>query len=125
MDKILNTTTAITLTIGATVIPATLNNGKAAQSLISKLPYTVKLNRYECDYCGIMDAPFEYNENEIHNGWKNGDIDLAGIYFSILFTGEEKSQSHNNMVTMGSIDGDLSVVKDLGSEIEVIVDLAK
>lgn len=121
----MNTTTAVTLTIGNTIIPATLNNGKAAQSLISKLPYTVRLNRYECDYCGVMDAPFEYNKDEVHNGWKNGDIDLAGIYFSILFDGEENSQSHCNMVTMGRIDGDLSVVKNLGNAIEVTVKLSE
>ncbi|MBO1510317.1 cyclophilin-like fold protein [Metabacillus bambusae] len=71
MDKHVNETgTAVTLTVGDTVIPATLNNSKAAQDLISRLPYTITLNRYEYDYCGVMDDRFEYDEKDKHNGWK-------------------------------------------------------
>ncbi|MBO1510316.1 hypothetical protein [Metabacillus bambusae] len=56
---------------------------------------------------------------------KNGDIDLAGSYFSILFDGEEVSGSYENMITLGRIDGDLSVIKSLGNTIKLTVELAK
>jgi hypothetical protein len=64
-------------------------------------------------------------KKDAHSGWKNGDIDLAGNYFSILFDGEEVSESYKNMITLGRIDGDLSVIKSLGNTINITVALAK
>jgi hypothetical protein len=119
--------TAVTLTVGDAVIPATLNDNKAAQDLISRLPYTITLHRYEYDYCGVMDNPLEYDKKDEHNGWKNGDIDFAvvGNYFSILFDGEEVSESYSNMITLGRIDEDLSVIKSLGNTIGITVALSE
>lgn len=119
--------TPITLTIGDTVIPATLNNSRSAKELISRLPYTVSLHRYSHDYCGVMDDPLSYDEADVHNGWMNGDIDFArdGNYFTILFEDEENSQQYGHQITMGKIDGPLSAVKNLGRDIEVKIELAK
>lgn len=119
--------TPITLTIGDTVIPATLNNSRSAKELISRLPYTVKLHRYSHDYCGVMDNPLSYDEADVHNGWLNGDIDFArdGNYFTILFEDEENSQQYGHQITMGKIDGPLSAVKKLGRDIEVRIELAR
>lgn len=119
--------TPITLTIGDTVIPATLNNSKSAKELISRLPYTVNLHRYSHDYCGVMADPLPYDEADVHNGWLNGDIDFArdGNYFTILFEDEENSQQFGHQITMGKIDGPLSAIKNLGRDIEVKIELAK
>jgi len=119
--------TPITLTIGDTVIPATLNNSKSAKELISRLPYTVNLHRYSHDYCGVMADPLPYDEADVHNGWLNGDIDFArdGNYFTILFEDEENSQQFGHQITMGKIDGPLSVIKNLGRDIEVKIELVK
>lgn len=119
--------TPITLTIGDTIIPATLNNSRSAKELISRLPYTVSLHRYSHDYCGVMDDPLSYDEADVHNGWMNGDIDFArdGNYFTILFEDEEKSQQYGHQITMGKIDGPLSAVKNLGRDIVVRIELAK
>jgi len=117
--------TAVILTVGNTAIPATLNNNKTAHDLISRLPYTITLQRYENDYCGIITDPFVYDKNDAHNGWKNGDIDLAGNHFSILFDGEEDSGSYSNMITLGRIDGDLSAIRSLGNTIKLTVSLAE
>lgn len=119
--------TPITLTIGDTVIPATLNNSTSAKELLSRLPYTVKLHRYSHDYCGVMADPLPYDEADVHHGWLDGDIDFArdGNYFTILFEEEENSQQFGHQITMGKIDGPLSAVKNLGSDIEVKIERAK
>lgn len=119
--------TAITLTVGDTVIPATLNNSKSAQELISRLPYTVTLHRYAHDYCGVMDEPLSYDENDVHHGWLNGDIDFArdGNYFTILFEDEERSQQFGHQITLGKVDGPLSAVMALGNTIEMTIERAK
>ena len=50
--------TKITLTVGAAVIPAVLNDSKSAKALIARLPYTVRLQKYAHDYCGVMQIVF-------------------------------------------------------------------
>jgi hypothetical protein len=57
------------MTIGDTVISATLNNSTSSKELISRLPYSVSLNRFSHDYCGVMKDPFKYDEKDVHNGW--------------------------------------------------------
>ena len=63
---------------------------------------------------------------DVHNGWMNGDIDFArdADYFTILFEDEEKSQQFGDQVTIGKVDGDLSVIKGLGSSIDILIQLA-
>ncbi|MCB2292358.1 hypothetical protein LGK95_02240 [Clostridium algoriphilum] len=119
--------TAITLTVGDTVIPVTLNNSTSSKELLSRLPYTVNINRYSHDYCGVMKDPLKYDEKDVHNGWMNGDIDFArdANYFTILFEDEEKSKIYGDQVNLGKVDCDLSVIKGLGSSIDVRIDLAR
>jgi hypothetical protein len=118
--------TAITLKIGNTVIPATLNNSTSSKELLSRLPYTVHLSRYSHDYCGVMEDPLKYDEKDVHYGWMNGDIDFArdGNYFTILFEDEEKSKIYGHQENLGKVDCDLSVIKGLGSSIDVLIELA-
>jgi len=113
----------ITLTVGDVKFRAALNNSKTAHDLISKLPYTIKLSRFEYDYGGILSEPLQFDEKDKHNGWINGEIAYAGNYFSILFDGEEQSQDYSNMITIGHIKDDLNIVKGLGQQIEVTVSL--
>ncbi len=124
--RVIENGTAITLTIGDTVMPATLNNSTTAKELISRLPYTVSLNRFSHDYCGVMEDPLKYDEKDVHNGWMNGDIDFArdANYFTILFEDEEKSQQFGDQVNIGKLDGDLSEIKGLGSSIDILIQLA-
>lgn len=118
--------TAITLKIGNTLIPATLNNSTSSKELLSRLPYTVHLNRFSHDYCGVMEDPLKYDEKDVHYGWMNGDIDFArdGNYFTILFEDEEKSKIYGHQVNLGKVDCDLSIIKGLGSSIDVLIELA-
>lgn len=113
--------TEVTLSVNGVDVKALFNNSKTAQDVLSKLPYTVKLSRYEFDYCGLIDSPLAFDEADKHNGWKNGDICLAGPYFTILFDGEEQSASHTGLVKMGEVTGDLSVIRNLSDSVELTV----
>ena len=119
--------TKVNIIIGDTSIPATFNNGKTAKALLARLPFTMKLHKYAHDYCGVMDNPLSYDEKDVHNGWKNGDIDFArdGNYFTILYEDEETSEQYGHQINIGKIDGPLSVIKNMPSDIELRIELAK
>ena len=119
--------TPITLTIGNTVIAATLNDCKASKDLLSRLPYTVKLRHFTHDYCGVMKEPLSYDEKDVHNGWMNGDIDFAtdGNYFTILYKDEDISQQFGHQVNLGVINAPLSVMDTLSDDITIKIELAK
>jgi hypothetical protein len=107
------------------VITGVLNDSDTAKALIEKLPYTIRLSRYTCDFCGVTeDLP--YHEEEVHNGWLNGDIDYAidAPYFTILFKGEEESEPYEYQVNIGVITSPISEIDALNGSYEVTVELA-
>ena len=117
--------TAVSLIIDDTVIPGVLNDSRSSRELISRLPYTVKLQRYAHDYCGVMDEPLPYDRSDLHNGWHNGDIAFAadGDYFTILYRDEEISQQFGNLVTLGRVEGSLAIMDSLNPEISVRMEI--
>ena len=117
--------TEITLTADGKTIPAVLNDSRAAQELISRLPVTVNLTRYEHDYCGVMDNPLPYQKEDLKNGWRNGEISFAadGSYFAILYKDEEISAQFGNLVTLGRLSEDPMVMETLPAQISLKIDL--
>lgn len=114
--------THVTFTIGKTVIPVTLNDSVSAKDLISRLPYTITLQRYPHDFCATMEDPLKYDPKDVHAGWMNGDVDFAltGPYFTILFENQKGSESFGrDQVNIGRIEGPLSQVADLHSDITI------
>lgn len=75
----------------------------------------------------MMDAPLPYKEEEVHNGWLNGDIDFAtdGEWFTILFGGEDESASHGFQVNIGKIDCPLEKISSLRGSYQVRIELAE
>jgi len=117
--------TPITVTVGGTVIPATLNDTLTARRFKDKLPFTITLQRYANDYCGTA-APLAIDESEQQNGWTNGDIGYFGGWFTILFDGQEHSHTHTGVMIIGRVDDDhLDTVRRLSGSITVTVDLAR
>jgi len=116
--------TEITLTIGKSEIPAILNDSKPSRKLKTMLPYTVRLQKYAHDYCGVMRA-LPYDQEELRNGWSNGDLAFAadGNYLAILYKDEEISQQYGNMVTLGKLTVEPSIMDSLDTEISVVVKL--
>ncbi|MGE4552269.1 MAG: cyclophilin-like fold protein [Desulfovibrionaceae bacterium] len=116
----------IRLVVGDTVIPAVLNGCRSARALMERLPYTIRLSRYEHDYCGVMDKALPYAPEDVHGGWRNGDIAfaLSGDYFAILYKDEEISEQYDGMVTLGALTGPLAVMDTLGGAISVTIESA-
>jgi len=125
--RVLEGGTKINMHFGNVVIPGTLNDSITAQDLISKLPYTVHVNRYSHDFCGVMNNPLKYREEDVHYGWLNGDIDFAtdANYFTILFEDEKKSEQFGYQVNIGKIDCKLSEISKLTGSYDVLIELEK
>lgn len=108
------------------VITGVLNDSETAQALIAKLPYTVHMNRYSHDFCGVTDD-LPYNEDEVHYGWLNGDIDYAidAPYFTILFKDEDISEQFGYQVNIGVVTSPLSDLDQLEGGYDVTIELAE
>ena len=117
--------TPVMLMVNERVIPAVMNDTHAARDFMKRLPFHITMHRYSVDYCGTA-ASGEFDPAETQNGWKNGDISLAGGWFALLFDGEEASQSYNGMMIIGHIDErDLPAVRNLSDTIRLTVALAE
>lgn len=117
--------TKINMYFGDTLIPGVLNDSETAKALIEKLPLTQQVNRYSHDFCGVTeDLP--YNEDDVHYGWLNGDIDYAidAPYFTILFEDEDVSEQYGYQVNIGVITCPLEEIAALDGSYEVRIELA-
>lgn len=118
--------TAVTLTVGETALEGYLNSNRTARDLISRLPVTLNLNRGSHDYCGGISPALAYDESDVQNGWKNGDLAFwtAGNDFVIFHSDEENSSSTGNIVNIGAVTSDINTVRSLGDNINVTIALA-
>lgn len=125
--RVIENGTRINMHFGDIVIPGILNDGYTAQELIKRLPMTVRVNRYSHDFCGVMADPLPYQEEDVHYGWLNGDIDFArdGNYFTILFEDEENSEIYGHQINLGVIDCELSRIANLQGSYEVRIELTQ
>lgn len=125
--RVIEDGTKINMYFGDTVVPGILNDSETAQALIEMLPYTVHMNRYSHDFCGVMDDPLPYKEEDVHYGWLNGDIDFAtdADYFTILFEDEESSEQYGYQVNIGVIDCLLENISKLTGSYDVRIELAE
>ena len=125
--RVIEDGTKINMYFGDTVVPGILNDSETAQALIEMLPYTVHMNRYSHDFCGVMDDPLPYKEEDVHYGWLNGDIDFAtdADYFTILFEDEESSEQYGYQVNIGVIDCPLENISKLTGSYDVRIELAE
>ena len=119
--------TPVTLTIGDTVLHATLNDTSCAQALIARLPVTVSLNNSGHDYCGGIDPALPYENEDVQNGWKDGDLAFwtAGNDFVIFHDDEETSSGTGNIVNIGHITDDIELVRALPDSFDVTIALAQ
>ena len=125
--RVMESGTKINMHFGDTVITGILNDSETAKALIEMLPYTVKNTiRYSSDLCGVMQDRLPYNEDELHYGWLNGDIDYSvhAPYFTILHSDEESSGSYYNRVNIGVVTCELSKLRSLNGSYDVLIELA-
>ncbi len=86
----------------------------------------MNLNRGPHDYCGGISPALVYDEKDVQNGWKNGDLAFwtAGNDFVIFHNDEENSSSTGNIVNIGAVTSNINTVRSLGENINVTVALA-
>ena len=118
--------TKINLYFGDTLITGVLNDSETAQALIAKLPMTQHMSRYSHDFCGVTEE-LPYNEDDVHYGWLNGDIDYAlnAPYFTILFEDEDESEQYGYQVNIGVITCPIADIAALQGSFDVRIELAE
>ena len=118
--------TKINMYFGDTLITGVLNDSETAKALIKKLPMTQQVSRYSHDFCGVTEE-LPYNEDEVHYGWLNGDIDYAidAPYFTILFEDEDTSEQYGDQVNIGVITCPLVEISKLEGSYDVRIELAE
>ncbi len=105
----------LVITSGEVTVKAKLNNTLAVRDLMNRLPMTVEGYDSGVDYCctcqdGVIDA------QEMQDGWKNGDINLSGGWFAILYGGEEQSASYHQMIVAHLSEEDNRLIQTLPKE---------
>ena len=125
--RVIENGTRINIHFGDTILPGILNDCDTAKALIDMLPYTVHMNSYSHDFCGVMPDELPYNEDEVHYGWLNGDIDYAidAPYFIILHSDEDISERYGYQVNIGVLDCELSQIRELSGSYDVLIELAE
>lgn len=117
--------TEINMYFGDTLITGVLNDSETAKALIEKLPMTQHMSRYSHDFCGVTEE-LPYNEDDVHYGWLNGDIDYAlnAPYFTILFEDEDVSEQYGYQVNIGVITCPIADIAALQGSYDVRIELA-
>lgn len=125
--RVLESGTRINISIGGKVIFGTLNDSETAKAFLRMLPLKIQMSNSGIDLCGVLPEALPYNNDQVHNGWLNGDIDFAtdGNWLAILYTGEEQSDAYGYQVNIGKIDGELSMLANLAGSYAVLVELAR
>lgn len=118
--------TAVTLTIGDITIPAVLNHTVAAQDLIARMPVTIYVDRGSIDFCGSMDAPLGYVQEDFRNGFEYGDLIWMpdGNWF-VIFTDGRDSRMQREWLVLGHMDDSWEQIKELTGSVEIVMNLAE
>lgn len=119
--------TKINLYFGDVIVPGVLNNSDTAKALVAELPVTLSMNRYAHDFCGQAGSlHLPYQEDEVHYGWLNGDIDYAidEPWFTVLFDDEAESEQFGSQVNIGVMNCPLETIRSLQGSYDVRIELA-
>ena len=105
----------LVITADDVTVRAKLNGTTAARDLMNRLPMTVTGFDSGIDYCCEC-ADGALDESEMQDGWKNGDINLSGGYFAILYGGEEQSASYRQMIVAHLPEDENRMIQTLPKE---------
>lgn len=117
-------TVEIKMTIGKTVITATLNDSGTTKAFVASLPRTMTMNRYDDrEYYGRIGTPLPEDGERVET-FVNGDITYftTGGSFAIFFDKDNESRQ-SGLIRMGRITSDLNVFHDFEDNIEVRIEV--
>lgn len=119
-----NAATAITMTVGDTVITAQLSDSQTTRDFLALLPITVSLNRYgDREYYGDPGGALS-TEGEAIPDFENGDVTYYPPSGNLaIFFGNEDSSNQSDLIRMGRITSDLDVFNTLGQSVEMRIEL--
>lgn len=117
-------TVGIKMTVGSTVITATLNDSGTTKAFVASLPRTMTMNRYDDrEYYGRIGTPLPEDGERIET-FVNGDVTYftTGGSFAIFFDKDNESRQ-SGLIRMGRITSDLNVFHDFEDDIEVRIEV--
>ncbi|WP_165062911.1 MULTISPECIES: cyclophilin-like fold protein [unclassified Adlercreutzia] len=103
---------------------ATLNNTETAKAFAEALPVTLHVGSSGMDFCGQIGMRLPYTESQVHNGWKNGQLNYnpEGGWLAVFYGGEEQSSAYGDQVVMGQLDdGEIEKLRQLGSSYDLTI----
>ncbi|WP_153111027.1 cyclophilin-like fold protein [Propionivibrio limicola] len=118
--------TQITMTVGNTVIAATLDDSATTRDFIKSLPVTMKMTRWgHREYYGKVanrlseDAPKR-------NRFANGDVAYwaPGGSFAVFFN-DTGNTSLSDLIVMGKVTSDLKAFDALDESVDMRIEVAK
>ncbi len=118
-------TTAITMTVGDTVITAELSDSQTTRDFLALLPRTVTLSRYgDREYYGNPGGTLS-TEGEAIPDFENGDVTFYPPSGNLaIFFGNENTSNQANLIRMGKITSELSVFENFPQTIEMQISVA-
>lgn len=113
----------IVLTVGNVTIEADADNTDIAQEFISRLPLNLTMTRFADREYYVRIPALTKNGNALDD-YENGDLTFytKGPSFAIFFD-KAGISSQPDLIRLGKITSDLSVFKNLGSEISIKIDV--
>jgi hypothetical protein len=118
-------TTPINITVGTTVITASLDNSKTSQDFVESLPLTLSMNRWgDREYYGKKSLP---SQGELQSTFENGDLAYwpSGGSVALFFDNSEDPTLSSPVIVIGKITSYLSVFDRLEDNVEMKFELTK
>jgi len=118
----------ITIHVDSKRLKAVLNDTKTAELFYSRLPLTLRMDRWGGEYygdCGIDGVNSDSTKVEMENGelaiWPQG-MALCIFFDTTPSSIDEKPRAISPVFPIGKINGDLTFLKDMGHNIEVLIE---
>lgn len=119
-------TVEVKMTVGQTVITATLNDSGTTREFVATLPRTMAMSRYDDrEYYGKVGIPLTEDGERIES-YVNGDVTYftTGGSFAIFFDKDHESRQ-SGLIRMGRVTSDLNAFHDLENNIEVRIEVSE
>lgn len=121
-----NAATPITMTVGNTVITATLDDSATTRDFIKSLPVTMKMIRWgNREYYGKV-AKRLSEDAQKRNRFANGDVAYwaPGGSFAVFFN-DTGNTSISDLIVMGKVTSDLKAFDTLEESVDMRIEVAK
>lgn len=106
----------IRLTFGEVSVRALLLDNDTAKAFYEALPLAVDVSGSQVDLCGRTPVVLPYREDQVHFGWRDGDVNYnpEGGWLAVFHGGQEDSGVYGDQVDLGRVlDEDIPALRSL------------